>query len=335
MDSLLRYFDMLCLIPKEPRTISTPELLTKLQETGYRVDLRTVQRDLSMLSSSHLFPISSTEGTKPLRWFWPEGLVRVQLPMMTSDEALTFKLVETFLESLLPPTIRSHMAEYFQLADTTLKASPLSCWIDKVRIVPNGLALLPPEIDSAVLPIIYKALLKNRRFEATYQGRERDAKTYQVNPLGLVFRNNVIYLVATIGDYSDIKQFALHRFKHAELSQREVSIPAGFTLDNYIAQGEFDYPVTGSHQDIKLKIKISSFTQKHLMETPLSKDQHIVELDDDQYQLEANVKDTEQLRWWIRSFSTNIEVLEPLELRAEFTREAKALTKMYRSPTST
>jgi predicted DNA-binding transcriptional regulator YafY len=77
MDSLLRYFDMLCLIPKEPRTISTPELLTKLQDTGYRVDLRTVQRDLSMLSSSHLFPISSTEGTKPLRWFWPEGLVRI------------------------------------------------------------------------------------------------------------------------------------------------------------------------------------------------------------------------------------------------------------------
>jgi len=158
-------------------------------------------------------------------------------------------------------------------------------------------------------------------------------KTYEVNPLGLVFRNNVIYLVATIADYSDIKQFALHRFKHAELSQREVSIPEGFTLDNYIAQGEFDYPVTGSHQDIKLKIKISSFTQKHLMETPLSKDQRIVELDDDVYLLEANVKDTEQLRWWIRSFSTNIEVLEPPELRAEFTREAKALTKMYRPST--
>jgi len=330
MDSILRYFDMLCLIPKEPQTISTPELLTKLQDTGYRVDLRTVQRDLSMLSSSHLFPISSTEGTKPLRWFWPQGLDRVQLPMMTSDEALTLKLVETFLESLLPPTIRSHMAEYFRLADTTLKASPLACWIDKVRIIPNGLALLPPEIDSAVLPIIYEALLKNRRFEATYQGRESEAKTYEVNPLGLVFRNNVIYLVATIGEYSDIKQFALHRFKHAELSQKEVSIPAGFTLDNYIAQGEFDYPVTGSHQDITLKIKISSFMRTHLMESPLSLAQLFTELDDDMYLLEANLKDTEQLRWWIRSFSTNIKVLEPLELRAEFAEEARALNKMYR-----
>ena len=77
--------------------------------------------------------------------------------MMRTDEALTFKLVETILESLLPPAIRSHMAEYFRLADNTLKVSPLVCWIDKVRIVPNDYRYYPPEIDSAVLPIIYKA----------------------------------------------------------------------------------------------------------------------------------------------------------------------------------
>lgn len=283
-----------------------------------------------MLSSSHLFPISNTENTKPLCWFWPEGVNRVQLPMMSSDEALTLKLVETFLEPLLPPAIRSHVAEYFQLADNTLKASPLACWIDKVRIIPNGLSLLPAEIDPAVLPIIYEALLKDRRFVTTYQGRESEAKTYEINPLGLVFRNNVIYLVATVGDYSDIKQFALHRFQRAELSPTKVTIPLGFNLDDYISQGEFDYPVTNNQQEITLKIKISSFTRKHLVETPLSKDQFITELDDDTYLLEAIVKDTDQLRWWIRSFSTNIEVLEPLELRAEFAWEAKALNKMYR-----
>ncbi len=78
-----------------------------------------------------------------------------------ADEALTFKLVETFLESLLPPSIKLHMAEYFQLADNTLKASPLAYWLDKVRIIPNGLCLLPAEIDSVVLPVVYEALLKN------------------------------------------------------------------------------------------------------------------------------------------------------------------------------
>ncbi len=330
MDTLIRYFEMLRFIPKEPDAISTPDLLKKLQNEGYKVDIRTVQRDLNQLSASRLFPFCSSEDTKPLYWFWPKDTPRLQLPVMSTDEALTFKLVETFLEPLLPPSIRSHMEEYFKLAEVTLKASPLACWIDKVRIIPNGLSLLPAEIDAAVLPVIYEALLKDHRFVTTYQGRENEAKTYEINPLGLVFRNNVIYLVATVGDYSDIKQFALHRFQHAELSPKKVTIPSGFSLDDYIAQGEFDYPVTNSHQDITLKIKITGYMRKHLMETPLSIEQHITELDDDMYQLVATVKDTEQLRWWIRSFSTNIQVLEPLELRAEFAWEARALNKMYR-----
>ena len=89
---------------------------------------------------------------------WP---VTTQTSHTDADEALTFKLVETFLESLLPPSIKLHMAEYFQLADNTLKASPLAYWLDKVRIIPNGLCLLPAEIDSVVLPVVYEALLKN------------------------------------------------------------------------------------------------------------------------------------------------------------------------------
>lgn len=330
MDTIFRYFEMLRFIPKEPSSISTPDLLKKLQDEGYQIDIRTVQRDLNKLSSSGLFPFTSSEDTKPLCWFWPKDTPPLHLPLMSTDEALTFKLVEMFLESLLPLSIRSHMEEYFKLADNTLKASPLASWIDKVRIIPNGLSLLPAEIDSVVLPVIYEALLKNCRFEAAYQGRGSEVKTYEMNPLGLVFRDNVIYLVATVGNYSDIKQFALHRFQSAKLSLREVLIPAGFNLDNYIAQGEFDYPVASSPQDIMLKTKITRFMKKHLTESPLSRDQQITELDDDMYRLEVIVKDTDQLRWWIRSFSTNIEVLEPLELRAKFAAEARALDKMYR-----
>lgn len=57
MDTLLRYLEMLRLIPKEPKSISTTELFEKLQNNGYDVELRTVQRDLNKLSSSHLFSI--------------------------------------------------------------------------------------------------------------------------------------------------------------------------------------------------------------------------------------------------------------------------------------
>jgi predicted DNA-binding transcriptional regulator YafY len=329
MDTLLRYFEMLYLIPREPSSISTLELLEKLQNTGYQIDLRTVQRDLIKLSSSHLFPICSTEGTRPLRWFWQDNSDRLQFPMMSTDEALTFKLVEMFLDPLLPPAVKFHITDYFQLADKKLKTSPLASWIDKVRIIPNSLALLPAEIPQKIVAIVYDALFKNRRFNATYQAIDKPSKNYEVNPLGLVFRHNLVYLVATINDYSDIKQLALHRFQSAELSEREVVVPAGFNLDSYIAQGEFDYPLDDETDHIALKLKINGFIKQLLSETPLSTDQRITEFGEEFFMLAATVKNTQQLRWWIRSFGSNIEVLEPLALREEFAADIKLLSQVY------
>jgi predicted DNA-binding transcriptional regulator YafY len=172
-------------------------------------------------------------------------------------------------------------------------------------------------------------LFKNRRFNATYQAIDKPLKSYEVNPLGLVFRHNLIYLVATINDYLDIKQLALHRFKNAELSERDVWMPNGFNLDDYIAQGEFDYPIDDDAQSIKLKLKINVFIKKLLCETPLSINQKITEVDQKMFLLEATVKNTEQLRWWIRSFGDAIEVCEPTTLREEFALQIKKLSKIY------
>ena len=327
MDSLLRYFDMLCLIPKAPHSISTPELQEKLESTGYEVDLRTVQRDLIKLSASPLFPITSTENTKPLRWFWMDNSSPMQFPLMSTDEALTFKLAETFLEPLLPPSVRSRLTGYFQLANARLQESKFDCWADKVRIVPNNLSLHSPEISPAILTVIYDAVLNNRRFRGTYQAVYKSKKTYEINPLGLVFRHNLIYLVATIGDYTDIKQLALHRFHDATLSDRIVHVPDGFNLDDYIAHGEFDLPFG---DEIELTLKINSFMKQLLSETPLSETQSIQGIDDEYSLVQATVKDTGQLRWWIQSFGSSIEVIEPLDLREEFAQEARALMAIYR-----
>jgi len=328
-NAFFRYIEILRLLPKGSPGISTPKLLEKLLDKGYKVDIRTLQRDLDKLSGSYLFPFTSTENTKPLKWFWPANTPRLDLPLMSVEEALTFKLVEKFLDSLLPKAIKSSIEPYLQLADKVLKASPLAGWMDKISIIPSGLSLLPAEINQDILTLIHEALLKNRCFKASYRGRSNEDKFYELNPLGLVFRNNVIYLVATVDNYSDIRQFALHRFQSAELSQREIAIHTEFDLKEYIAQGEFDYPTISNSQEIELKLKINRFMSKYLTETPLSKDQTLTELGDDKFILIARVKESEQLKWWIRSFSTGIEVLEPLALRAEFAKAAQDLSNIY------
>ena len=329
MDSLLRYFDMLCLIPKAPHSISTPELQEKLQSTGYDVDLRTVQRDLVKLTASPLFPISSTENTKPLRWFWIDNSSHLQFPLMSTDEALTFKLAEMFLEPLLPPSVRLRLSGYFDLADKRLKESKFEHWVEKVSIVPSNLSLVPAEIEPNLLAVVYESLLKQRRFKANYRPIDRKAKNYEMNPLGLVFKNNIIYLVATVFEYTDVKQFALHRFRSAELIDKPANAPENFNLKSYIDNGGFDYPIDNIFGQIDIKLRINRFIKQLLTETPLDINQQISEINEGTYMLNATVKDTEQLRWWIRSFGIGIEVLEPSSLREEFAQEARTLSAMY------
>ena len=97
-------------------------------------------------------------------------------------------------------------------------------------------------------------------------------------------------------------------------------------MDDYIAHGEFDLPFG---DDIELTLKINSFMKQLLSETPLSETQSIQDVDDDYSLIHAIVKDTGQLRWWIQSFGSSIEVIEPVDLREYFAQEARALMAMY------
>jgi len=331
MDNIPRFLQMLRFIPKEPGAISTPDLLLKLQGLGYEVDIRTVQRDLIKLSSPGMFPLACSENTKPNRWFWPERAQLLQLPMMTTEQALTFKLVEQFLKKLLPLSVKDQLADYFAMADNALKISPLANWVDKVRIIPNNQRLLPAQINSEVLSVVYGALLLNRRFTAIYRRRGKsqdEIKPYEVSPLGLIFKDSAVYLLATLWDYPDVKQLAMHRFQEATLLEKTATVPSGFTLDKYIAEGEFDYP-TVSGRTIDITLKVQPWLNKQLTETPLSQNQRITPIDESTFQLQATVKDTRQLRWWLKSLGADVEILGPVSLREEFAENAKALCRMY------
>lgn len=335
MNQLMRYLEMLRLIPVAPAEISAQELLVKLQALGYDVDIRTLQRDLNKLSASPLFPFTNTDTTKPLRWFWPKDRPRLQFPSMTQTEAMTFKLVERFLKPLLTLGIREQLNAYFESAAAVLahspSQSPLASWTQKVRMVSNNLRLISPHIPSDVLTVVYEALFNNQRFTGVYQSCRRpdnEIEAYEVNPLGLVVKDQTIYLIATLWDYRDIRQLALHRFTRATLLDKDVSVPEGFTLDRYIDSGEFDYPLT-SGRILSLVLKIQPWLKKQLTETPLADNQQITVLNKDAYQLTASVHDTRQLRWWLKSLGTDVEIVKPDSLRQEFRATAQSLSRLY------
>lgn len=328
-DAVLRQWSILRALPRYPRKVTAKLIADRLRHDGFEVTKRTIERDLEKLST--LWPIHSDQQSRPYGWSWSRDAAIADIPGMDLPTALAFQLARQYLSPLLPPTSLACLQPHFDRAARVLweaSAPKLRSWPDKVRIIGHGPALLPPETAPGIHDRVLQALFENKRLEARYtprdSGEERD---YVINPLGAVFRQSVVYLVATLWSYDDIKQLALHRFSAVEVTDTPARRPRGFDLDDYIRQGAFGYPA--SLDTIKLKVLFDAGTAHHLYETPLSTDQSLAPRDDGRVELTASVSDTEDLRWWLLGFGAGAEVKSPAKLRRELARSVKQMNELY------
>lgn len=315
-ETLLRQWEMLRSIPRAPAKVTVATLLAKLGAAGFKTSKRTVQRELNMLST--LFPLTSDDRSIPYGWSWASHAPAFDLPTMDGPTALTVRLIEQFIPTLLPPIIRDQLAPQFARARAVLDTNPgnaLSHWANCVRVVPREMPLLPPQFNNEAVRVVYDALLAGKQFNAEYRSRAAAAdeiKSYEVSPLGLVARGTLLYLVCTLWNYQDIRQLALHRLVNATSTEKIISTPEGFDLDTYVRSGAFEYPIG---PPILLRAKFERGAAAHLYETALSVDQVIEDVDEKSVLVKATVLDTSQLEWWLLGFGDLVEVLEPPGLR--------------------
>jgi len=317
-DTLMRQWQMLRLIPRQPSKISTSELKQSLADEGFSTTPRTLQRDLIRMSS--IYPLVCDDRDKPFGWSWSRDANVHEVPGIDSDTALAFHLAEKHLEPLLPRTTLKRLEHHFKRAEEVLDQADGNhgnpAWRNKVRVLHRGPGLKSPSVNANVQSAVYDALLRNRKLDVEYLPRgASEPKQYELQPLGLVLKDGLFYLVCSMWDYSDIRLITLHRMQTATVMDVPCTIPDGFDLDNYIASGELDFAIGG---EIKLKAKICRQIAIHLEERPLHDDQQITQCDDGSYMLETTAQDTNELRWWLLGFGSGVEIIEPANLREEF-----------------
>lgn len=329
-DTALRYLAMLANIPRRPRKITAAQLAEKLQGEGFAIDIRSIQRDLVKLSAR--FPLEADAG-RPAGWQWSEQAPAHSFPHMDLATALTHELLSRHLAPVLPRMLRKQLEPNFKEARKVLDhmaASPLGQWSRRIAVVSPWQQLLPPDIAEGVVDVVYAALLEGRRFEIDYLGMDHDKpRRYLVNPQGLVYRHNVLYLVASLFDYGNPMQLALHRMKNPRLLDEPAKALAGFDLARYVEdERAFDIPLG---RDIALELRITPWLARHLGESRLSRDQAITPLrGSERLRLKATVADTAQLHWWLRSFGPEVEVTKPAALRKAMAADTAAAAARYR-----
>lgn len=263
-DSAYRQILMLRRIPSFPRKVSVSALHDYLvHQEGFEVTKRTVERDLVALSS--YFDLVCDKRDKPYGWSFSRGSLQ-NLPIMDINTAIAFDMVGKYLREMLPLSVISYLKPYFENAEKHLakvSRKPGDWWSSRFASLPEGLQLVPAKISTNVLEIVYQGVLEGRKIEIT---RQKGKET--VNPLGIVHRGRVVYLVAQFEGYDDIRQVSLQRIASASLLNNKIIKPKKFNLREYIDGGAFSYG-DGSGKQIKIQLKFEEGIGLNLYETPL------------------------------------------------------------------
>jgi predicted DNA-binding transcriptional regulator YafY len=326
-DTLMRQWAMLRAIPRHPRRVDAPTIHARLNDLGMVVSLRTVQRDLNALATT--FPLDF-DASKPQGWSWREGAAQLEIPSMDAHAALTFNLVEQYMQNLLPRSTLAHMAPWFDAAQgvASSQASTVTKWRDKLRVIPHTLNKIPAPIDPDIQATIYTGLLNERQLELTYRAitTGNEAKKYPVHPLGLVVMEQVVYLVCTVKNYQDPRFLAVHRIDSAQLLGTDAIKPAFFDIDEFILR---EFGIRLGITPLNLVLRIRGVLTKYLAETPVAVDQSMMPIDSEWTRVQVKVQDNIQLRTWLRSLGPDAVVEAPEHLREQLKTEWSVLQALY------
>lgn len=315
-NTAVRYLTMLRMVPRYPKSITTTELAGRLEEQGFSVTMRSIQRDLEKLSAD--FPLLVDEESRPYRWSFDRNATMDIIPALDLPAALTFELAKAYLSPMLPPRALSHLKPHFDEAHRTLlrEKNPLGQWPDRVRVINRGLGGERPAIDADVLETVTEALLREYKCRLVYQARSWKApEEIVVHPFGLIFRDPNVYLIGTIEGREGIRQLVLHRATSGELVEEQPDRPEDFDLDLYIRSGAMG--ILHSDSPVYLKLRCDKPALNHLIESPLGFDQINREIDDSTFEIAVTVGDTQDLRWWLTAQAVHCDILEPAWLRED------------------
>lgn len=299
LETVLLALELLRRIPRNKK-VSASELHEQLREMGVDRDLRTIQRQLEMLSEH--FEIERDDRNKPYGYRWKDRAKGLALPMLSEQESLLLTLAEQHLRNLLPASLMKSMESFFVQARSNLgpqaNAKREREWLAKVRVVSTTQRLLPPKVKPEVFEIVSNALYGNQWLKLDYKNANGKRANVDVMPLGLAQQGPRLYLVCRYRDFDNERSLALHRIISAEVSTLTFERPKEFDLRKYDDDGRFGF---GEGKKIRLSFCIRKEEGFHLLESPLSLDQQAMEYDD-HYEITASVIETATLDRWLCGF---------------------------------
>ncbi len=210
-----RLLSELMLLQARGGRISTRELAERME-----ISQRTAHRDMEALCAAGV-PLVAWRGSQG-GWELEPGW-RTQVPGLDDDELNAFVMATpTAAAERALNKIFAAMPRPLQTQVAALRA--------RIYMDPEGWG--PWSEDVSALPVVQEAVARDRKLTFDYKTRDNRYGPRTVEPLGVVCKQNIWYLVAK-AEAAGIRTYRISRMSNPVVLAEQIERPADFDLEDY------------------------------------------------------------------------------------------------------
>ena len=181
--------------------------------------------------------------------------------------------------------------------------------------------------DVSCLPSLQEAVWNERKLTIQYQGHEGPPVERVVDPLGLVAKGSVWYLVGAVE--GNIRTYRVSLITSVLTQHLECARPAHFDLAAYWSQSTADFKANLPRYEIIVRVAPTILSRLRYTGT-FAKIEHVSPPEADGWCTARICFDIpDEAREYVLGFGTQIEVIEPPELRQSVIEMAQAVVAFY------
>lgn len=300
--------------------VTARELATQLE-----VSERTIYRDMEALNSAGI-PVIAERGNCG-GWHLLEGY-RTTLNGLNAAEVQTLFLKQPLLADL-------GMEQAAQGALLKLFAALPVMYRHKAEVMRQRLHIdltgwQRSKEDVSCLPLLQEAMWKDYKLVLHYRRSEGDTVERIVDPLGLVAKGSVWYLVAAVE--GEIRTYRVSRIISIEMIDQPCIRPENFDLAAYWTQSTAEFFANLPRFQVTVRVSPEILPRLRYAGTFVKIDQINPPEADGWSVVRLHFDIEEEAREFVLGFGTFIEIIDPPELRQKVIDMAKAVITFYGEP---
>ncbi|MGF7057689.1 helix-turn-helix transcriptional regulator [Brassicibacter mesophilus] len=173
------------------------------------------------------------------------------------------------------------------------------------------------------------AINQNKKVKMKYKSLKAhglEIKERIVNPYGIFDYKGATYFYGYCENAKDIRFFKLSRIVEYEVLKNKFDVKLDFDFDEVLEKSFGIY----NDETIYLKLKIHYPMSEIVKEKQITKEQKITEIDSKTIFFEAKMKGYTEIKSWVMSMGSYVEVIEPVKLKEDIVEEVDKLIALYR-----